>query len=111
MHASFLPSRLALDLGDLRPLQAKPGHQPFLAEDKGIDILCDGRGRQRFRDPGIYDDNTGADADLEALAFVEIPERLVGHEEQRVLKISHTGLQAIRNSNNAIIADRPAALP
>jgi hypothetical protein len=83
---------LALDLGDLRPLQAQPGHQPFLAEDEGIDILGDGRGRQRFRDPGIHHGDTRADADLEALVFVEIPEGLVGHEEQRVLKVLHTGL-------------------
>ena len=86
------------------------GHQPLLVEDEGIDVLRDRRAGDRLADALIDDDDARPDADLEAVARVEIGERTVVHEEERVAEDLHAGLQAVGRRDGVVVANRLAAL-
>src|SRR5512143_763729 len=73
---------LLRDPGDLRALDSHAGHQALLAEDEGIDVLRERRAGDRLGESRIDHDDARSDAELEALALVEIGERAVVHEEE-----------------------------
>ena len=90
-------------LGDLRSLESEPSHQAFLAEDKRIDIVPQGCARHRFRLALVHNDDTRADADLLAVTLVQIRERLVVHQKQRITKLLHAGLQAEGSRHGVVV--------
>src|SRR2546425_316195 len=94
MRMSDIVSLLLLvDLGDLRALDAGPRHQAPLVEDEGVDVARERRAGDRFGDTLVDDHDAWTDADLETSARVEIVQRLVRHEEERVAERLQAGLQ------------------
>src|SRR5215813_13007725 len=88
--SSWLPSsvpssvapNLLVDLGDLRSLHAEPSHQAPLIEDECIDVLRQRGTRHRLAHALVDHHDAGSDADLPAVALVEVLERAAVHEEQ-----------------------------
>src|SRR6266567_2325951 len=99
---------LLRDPGDLRALYAEARHQPLLIEDEGIDVLRDRGAGERLADARVDDNDARADAELPAVAPVEIGERAVVHEEEGVTEDLDAGLQPVRRRDGVIIADGPA---
>ena len=98
------------DPGDLRTLDAHAGHQPLLAEDECVDVLRERRAGDRLAHALIDDDDARPDAELEALALVEIGERAVVHEEERVAEDLDARLQPVGSRDGVVVA-RPACRP
>src|SRR5262245_27242674 len=76
-------SLFGLELRDLVALYAEAGHQSFLAEDEGVDIVFHGRCCRILR-LSFHDDDGRTDADFEAIRLIELLQRPVVHEEHRV---------------------------
>src|SRR5215472_8169458 len=94
-----------VDLRNLVALDAHAGHQALLTEDEGVDIvLRSGRG-QRLRHAFVDHDHGGTDPDLEPVSLVELPNRLVAHEEHRIAVLLSAGLQPDRCASGVVIRD------
>src|SRR4030095_1363535 len=99
------------DLRDLRSLDPDAGHQPLLAEDEGVDIARERVRRHRLGDAGIDDDDARPHAELETTGRIELLQRLIVHEEERVAEGLDARLEPVRRRNRVVVADRPALLP
>src|SRR5437867_4623490 len=101
---------LLADSGDLRALDPHACHQALLVEDERVDVVLERRARERAGDTLVHHDDARADADLPALTLVEILDRGVRHQEERVAERLHAGLQTVRSGNGTVVPDRPALL-
>src|SRR4029079_17509488 len=93
---------------DLRTFETQPGHQPRLAEWKRIDVVPDGRRRGALGRTLVHYHDARSRSDRPAVMPVEIGDRLVGHQEQRVAVGLAAGLQAVGNRADLVIAGRLA---
>src|SRR5262249_19104035 len=75
---------LLADPRDLRSLDTDPGHESLLIEDEGVDVARDRVAGDRFPESLVDDDDARTDAQLEPGGGVELLERRVVHEEERV---------------------------
>src|SRR5262245_35440287 len=112
MHERIVvpPVPLLVDPRDLRPLDARPGHEPLLAEDEGVDVARDRVAGHGPPHALVDDDDARADADLEAVGRVELVERGLGHEEERVSELLHARLEPVRGGDGVVVAGDLAAL-
>src|SRR5512146_2973174 len=92
---SFMAYASGFYLRNLRALQAETRHQPLLAEDERIDVALGCRGRERLGQAGVHNHDARTDTHLEPLAFPEIFQRGVGHEEHDIREGLCPGLQAV----------------
>ena len=98
-----------MDAGDLRAPDADAAHQPLLVEDEGIDALLERRRREILAESLVEDHQAGAGPQLEPLALVEVAERGLIHEEERVAEGLGPGLEAVGGGQRAVVAgDLPA---
>src|SRR5208282_157448 len=100
---------LFVQLGDFGALNAETSHQTLLVEDERVDVVLQGRGGQRPCLAFVDDDNGRPDPDFPTIARVQILNRLVVHQEQRVAELLHAGLQAKGPRHGVIAPDDPAA--
>src|SRR5262245_19212903 len=108
--ASLERRRSLIELGDLRPLDADAGHQPLLIEDERIDVLRDRRAGERPGEARIDDHDARTDAEFEAAAPVEIGQRLVVHEEERIAEALDAGLEPVGRRHRVVVAGDLAVL-
>ena len=82
---SFQPNQTKLsarmNFGDLRSLQAKPGHQTLLPESKGINAFSQRRASHRLSHAGVHYDQTWPAPDLPSAALVQVGEVGIVHEK------------------------------
>ena len=102
---------------DLRALNARTRHQALLVEDEGVDVLRERRAGDRLALPLVHQDDARPDPDLPAVAPVEVLERLVVHQEERVAKANRIvcvrrqrvlpGDVVVRDARQVVVQERP----
>src|SRR5437867_5422141 len=108
---SALGRRLLVDPRDLRSLDADASHEALLVEDEGVDVARDRVAGDRLPDALVDDDEARTNADLEPVGRVELVERGVRHEEERVAELLHASLEAVRCGDGVVVGNHPAVLP
>src|SRR3546814_2861741 len=80
------PGRLLfrIDLGDLGAFDGDAGHEALLVEEEHQDIVLGRGGRQRRAGALVDHHSVRRRADLPAVAVVEVAQRLLVHEVDRV---------------------------
>src|SRR5207249_11116810 len=102
--------RLLADSADLGTLDPHTSHQAPLVEDERVDVTLERRACERSSDALVHHDDARTDADFPAVTVVEILDRGVRHQEERVAEPLHAGLQAVRSRDGAVKPDRTAIL-
>src|SRR5262245_60347813 len=75
---------LRMDRGDLRALEPDAPHQALLIEDEGVDPLLQRRRRQVLAESRVEHDQARPRSELPAIALLQVRQRRLVHEEQRV---------------------------
>src|SRR5262249_42318913 len=102
-----VPCRSLVDLADLGALKSEPAHQALLVEEHSVHVVLQRRGGQAPGFALVEADQARCRTHLEALALVQILERRIGHEEQRVPVLLHTRLEPIGRRHGVVVADGP----
>src|SRR5262245_17817255 len=105
-----LGRRLLADPRDLRSLDADPGHETLLVEDEGVHVARDRVAGDGLPDALVDDDDARADAELETVGRVELVERGVVHEEERVAELLYARLEAVGRGDGVVVAGHLAVL-
>src|SRR5207244_1827186 len=92
------------------PLDAGSCHEPLLVEDVRVDVARERVAGDGFPLALVDDDEARSDTELESLRGIELVERGVRHEEERVSELLHARLEAVRGGDGVVVAGGLAAL-
>src|SRR3546814_1059255 len=89
-----------MDLGDLGAFDGDAGHEALLVEEEHQDIVLGRGGRQRRAGALVDHHYVRRRADLPAVAVVEVAQRLLVHEVDRVAEGLEARLQTERSEEH-----------